>query len=416
MSATTRRSTDVLIVGAGPAGLSAAAGLAPHRPGQVLVVERERAAGGIPRHSNHLGYGIRDMHRFMSGPAYARRLTQQAVWAGAEIHTETMVTAWIEDRTVEVTSPQGRARIEARVIILATGARERPRTARLIPGDRPAGVYTTGQLQNLVHLHHRAPGTRAVIVGAELVSWSAAMTLREAGCKTALMTSLHPRPEAYAAFTVPGRLALRIPVATRTRLTQIIGRGRVNAVEIEDLDNHERRTVACDTVVFTGDWIPDHELARSAGLEIHPGTHGPLVDTRQATSRLGVFAIGNLTHPVDTADVAALDGQAVAQHVLKYLEPNGQDTAERGTRIEAGSGLKWITPSILVPGVPPARDRLLAWPHRQTLLPTVTVRDGETTIARRRLPWPASPGRVFRIPTTILPIAKRRGTMTIDVE
>jgi thioredoxin reductase len=404
MSATSRRSTDVLIIGAGPAGLSAAASLAPRRPGQVLVLERERAAGGIPRHSDHLGYGIRDMRRFMSGPAYARRLTQHAVRAGAEIHTETMVTGWVDDHTVEVTSPQGRTQINARVIILATGARERPRTARLIPGDRPAGVYTTGQLQNLVHLHHRSPGTRAVIVGAELVSWSAAITLRDAGCKTALMTSIHPRPEAYAAFTVPGRLALRIPVATRTRLTQIIGRGRVNAVEIEDLDNHERRTVACDTVVFTGDWIPDHELARSAGLEIHRGTRGPLVDTRQATSRSGVFAIGNLTHPVDTADVAALDGRAVAQHVLRHLERNGHETAE------------WITPGILVPGVQPARDRLLAWPHRHTLMPTVTVRDGETTIARRRLPWPASPGRVFRIPTAILPIRKCGGTMTIDVE
>jgi hypothetical protein len=190
----------------------------------------------------------------------------------------------------------------------------------------------------------------------------------------------------------------------------------VNAVEIEDLDNHDRRTVACDAVVFTGDWIPDHELARSAGLEMHCGTRGPLVDTRQATSRSGIFAIGKLTHPVDTADVAALDGRAVAQHVLRYLERNGHDTAEGGVRIEAGSGLKWITPGILVPGVQPARDRLLAWPHRQTLMPTVTVRDGETTIARRRLPWTASPGRVFRIPTAILAIAKCGGTMTIDVE
>jgi thioredoxin reductase len=416
MSVTSRRSTDVLIIGAGPAGLSAAASLAPRRPGQVLVLERERAAGGIPRHSDHLGYGIRDMHRFMSGPAYARRLTQQALGAGADIHNETMVTGWVDDHRVEVTSPHGRTTIEAAVIILATGARERPRPARLIPGDRPAGVYTTGQLQNLVHLQHRAPGTRAVIVGAELVSWSAAITLREARCETVLMTSLHSRPEAYAAFTVPGRLALRVPVATRTRVTQIIGRGRVSAVEVENLDTHHRRVVACDTVVFTGDWIPDHELARSAGLEMHRGTLGPVVDSRQATSRPGVFAIGNLTHPVDTADVAALDGRAVAEHVLGCLDGGGHDEPGRGTRIESGSGVKWITPSVLVPGVEPPRGRLLAWPERLTLLPTVTIRDNGTTIARRRLPWPASPGRVFRIPTAILPNATGDGNLTIDVE
>ncbi len=129
-----------------------------------------------------------------------------------------------------------------------------------------------------------------------------------------------------------------------------------------------------------------------------------------------MFAIGNLTHPVDTADVAALDGRAVAKHVLRYLERDGHDTADRGTRIEAGSGLKWITPSILIPGVQPARDRLLAWPHRQILMPTVTIRASGTRIARRRLPWPASPGRVFRIPTAILPTARYGGTMTIDLE
>src|SRR5205823_2521647 len=139
--------------------------------------DREASAGGIPRHSDHPGYGIRDLKRCLSGPAYARRLVTTARNAGAEIQTPKMVTGWVGERTVEATSPHGRQHIHAKTIILATGARERPRPARLIPGDRPAGIYTTGQLQNLVHLHHRTPGTRAVIVGAELVSWSAAMTL-----------------------------------------------------------------------------------------------------------------------------------------------------------------------------------------------------------------------------------------------
>ncbi len=190
----------------------------------------------------------------------------------------------------------------------------------------------------------------------------------------------------------------------------------MSAVEIEDLDTHKRRSVACDTVVFTGDWIPDHELARSTGLEMHRGTRGPVVDSRQATSRPGVFAIGNLTHPVDTADVAALDGRAVATHVLSHLERDGHVQAGHGTRIESGSGLKWITPSVLVPGAEPARGRLLAWPERLTPLPTVTIRDNGTTLARRRLPWPASPGRIFRIPTAILPKAARGGSLTIDVQ
>lgn len=409
-------STDVLIIGAGPAGLTAAATLAPRLTGHVLVLDREAAAGGIPRHSDHPGYGIRDLKRFLSGPAYARRLVTTARNAGAEIQTQTMVTGWAGERTVEATSPHGRQHIHAKAIVLATGARERPRPARLIPGDRPAGVYTTGQLQNLVHLHHRTPGTRAVIVGAELVSWSAAMTLREAHCQPILMTSAHPAPEAYAAFTIPGRLALKIPVATRTRITRIIGQGRVSAVEIENLDTHARRTIDCDTVIFTGDWIPDNELARAANLQIDPNTRGPLIDTRQATTSPGVFAIGNITHPVDTADVAALDGQAVAHHVLAHL--HGQPTATpSGPTIQPGQHLKWITPGILNPIAQPPRNRLLAWPQNHINLPTVTITQDGTKLARRRLPWPASPGRVFRIPSSLLANANRQGgAITIELE
>lgn len=407
---------DVLIIGAGPAGLTAAAAVAPQITGRVLVLEREATGGGIPRHSDHPGYGIRDLHRCISGPAYARRLISNAQAAGAELQTETMVTGWADDHTVETTSPTGRRQIHSPAIVLATGARERPRPARLIAGDRAAGTYTTGQLQNLVHLR-QTPGTRAVIVGAELVSWSAAMTLRGAGCETVLMTSIHPKPESYAAFSIPGRYALGIEVATRTRVARVIGHGRVSAIEIEHLDTHARRTIDCDTVIFTGDWIPDNELARAAGLDIDPNTRGPVVDTRQATSRPGVFAIGNLNHPVDTADVAALDGRAVAHQVLAYLRNPSANTADQGPRILPGRGLKWVTPGLLHAGVSAPRRRLLSWPTTQTRFPTVVITQDTCQIARRRLPWPASPGRVFRIPTTLLNAVDPAGSsITIDLD
>lgn len=395
-------STEVLIIGGGPAGLTAAATLAPRLRGEVLVLDRESTAGGIPRHSDHPGYGIRDMKTFISGPAYARRLVDSAIAAGASVRTKIMVTGWAAERTVETTSPEGRQRITARAIILATGARERPRAARLIPGDRPSGIYTTGELQNLVHLYQRRPGTHAVIVGAELVSWSAALTLRQANCRPVLMTSTYRRPESYAAFSIPGRLALRVPVATRTRVVRIVGKGRVQAVELENLDTGIRRTVACDTVVVTGDWIPDHELARAADLEMDPNTRGPLVDATQTTSTSGIFAIGNLVHPVDTADIAALDGRAVAAPVMSYLHGRHSETAA-GTRILPGSHLKWISPGILTPAGKPPRGRLLSWPRQHISFPAVTVTQGGRTLVRRRVPWPASPGRVFRIPVSLLP-------------
>ncbi|MFF4790323.1 NAD(P)/FAD-dependent oxidoreductase [Streptomyces sp. NPDC001276] len=392
---------DVLIIGGGPAGLTAAAELAGRRAGRVLVVDREQDAGGIPRHSDHTGYGLRDLRRVMTGPAYARHLVRQATRAGAEIRTRTMVTGWADEDTVDVTSPDGRYRIRPRAIVLATGARERPRTARRIPGDRPHGVYTTGQLQNLVHLHHQPVGKRAVIVGGELVSWSAAVTLREAGCTPALMVSQYPKAESYAAFNAAGRTVLRVPVATRTRVTRVIGKGRCQAVEIEHLDTGRRRTVACDTVVFTGDWIPDHELARSAGITLDEGTLGPLTDTALRTSRPGVFAAGNLLHPVDTADVAALDGRHVAQQVVHHL--NGEDRPAEGVRLTADAPFRWVAPQILRPNDPaPARGRLLLWTDEFVRFPKVTVRQDGRTLARRTLAWPAAPGRVFRVPAGLL--------------
>ncbi|WP_027944505.1 NAD(P)/FAD-dependent oxidoreductase [Amycolatopsis taiwanensis] len=405
-TARTRLTPAVAIVGAGPAGLRAAQELAPVLPGEVLVLDREQQAGGIPRHCAHPGFGIRDLHRFHRGPDYARRMVSGAERAGAVIRTSAMVTGWSPDGALEVTSPDGLFEVHPEAVVLATGARERPRPARMVPGDRPDGVYTTGQLQNLVHLHHRHVGSRAVIVGSELVSWSAVLTLREAGCATVLMTSEYPKPEAYAVFSVPGKLALRTPVRARTKVTRILGKHRVEAVEIEDLDTGRRTTVPCDTVVFTGDWIPDNELVRATGLELDPATLGPVVDTGLRTERPGVFAAGNMLHPVDTADVAALDGKHVAATVLEYLRGDRRPL-EKGIRIVADAPLRWVAPTMYRPGDRrPARDRYLAWVDEYVPFPRVVATQGAQVIAEKRLMWPAAPGRVFRIPGDLLDAAR----------
>ena len=395
----------VAIVGGGPAGLTAATTLRRLGIESVLVLEREQQAGGIPRNSDHTGYGVRDLRTVLTGPAYAERLVRQARDWRVDIRTASTVTDWADDRSLMVTSPEGRLRVDAQAVVLATGARERPRSARVVPGDRPSGVLTTGQLQNLVHGRHERSGgqvgVRAVVVGAELVSWSAVLTLREAGCATAMMTTEHQRAESYAAFTIPGRSLLRVPVSRRTRVTRIVGRERVEAVEVTRLDTGQSMTVPCDTVVFTGDWIPDGELARLRGLDMDRGSRAPLVDTALRTSLDGVFAAGNLLHPVDTADVAALDGRHVAAQVLAYLAAPSWPV--EGTRLVAGEGFAWIAPGVVRLGdPPPARSRLLLWPTAHRSVARVVVRQDDAVLARRVLPWAASPGRVFRVPWGLL--------------
>ena len=398
---TTAITVPVVIVGAGPAGLRAAQELAPHVDGEVLVLDREAEPGGVPRHSDHPGYGMRDLGRFLSGPAYARRLVDSATHAGAHLRTRAMVTGWADERTLEVTSPEGRQTISAQAVVLATGARERPRAARWIPGDRAGGVLTTGELQQLVHLEHLPVGTRAVIVGAELVSWSAALTLRQAGVDTVALLTEHPRPDAYAMFSVPGRLFFRTRVRTSTTLVRVIGHGRVSGVEVEHTETGAREVIACDTVVFTGDWIPDHELARSAGIPLDPGTLGPSVDTALRTERPGVFAAGNVLHAVDTADVAALDGAHVARSVLAHL--HGATAPTTAVRLVADAPFRWVSPSLMRPGDPaPARERLLLWTDQLARSPRVVARQGGRVLNTMRVTWPAAPGRVFRVPWSLL--------------
>ena len=413
MTAHTR--VPVLVVGGGPAGLRAATELAPRVDGTVLVLDREAELGGVPRHSDHPGYGMRDLRRFLSGPAYARRLAAGAQKAGARLRARSTVTGWADERTVEVTSPEGRTAITADAIVLATGARERARAARWIPGDRPAGVLTTGELQQMVHVEHLPVGRRAVVVGAELVSWSAVLTLLEAGVETAALVTHYPRPDSYAAFSVPGRLALGAPVRTETRVVRVLGHGRVTGVEVEHLPTGRREVLDCDTVVFTGGWIPDHELFRSAGIALDPATRGPRVDMALRTDRAGVFAAGNVVHPVDTADVAALGGAHVAGAVLAHL--HGATPPGGEVRIVAEAPLRWVAPSVLRPGDPaPSRGNLSLWTDELRHRPVVEARQDGRVVGRVRTAWPAAPGRVFRVPFGVLAHARPgRGDVTLTL-
>ena len=317
---------DVLIVGAGPAGLAAATELRRLAVGEVLVVDREQQPGGVPRHSAHTGYGLRDLHRVLTGPAYARSYAEAAARAGAQIRAAVTVTGWAGNRCATLTSAAGIETVSARAVLLATGCRERPRPARLVPGDRPAGVMTTGELQQRVYLHGgRLPG-RAVVVGAEHVSFSAMLTLAHAGADVVALVTDLPRQQSYAAFALAALARWRVPVWASTAVRRVEGRERLTAVQLADLRTGAARRVECDTLVFTGDWIPDHELARAAGIAIDPGTRGPAVDTCLETSVRNVFAAGNLVHAAETADVAALGGIHAARHIAAALRA-GQGVA-----------------------------------------------------------------------------------------
>jgi thioredoxin reductase len=345
----------VLVVGGGPAGLAAAVELR-RQLATVAVVEREVSLGGIPRHTRHSGYGLRDLHRVMSGPEYAARYAALAERARVELHVSTTATDWSPDGGIITTSPSGIVRWAPRAVLLATGCRERPRAARLVPGDRPSGVLTTGSLQQFADLFHLPVGGRAVVVGAEHVSFSAVHTLTAHGVSVAAVVTGQPRPQTYAVLRTLTAGRHRVPVHSSTDVVAVHGTDRVSAVELADRRSGARWSIACDTVVFTGDWVPDHELARRRPVAM--AGPFPSVDQWLRTSSPGVFAAGNLVHAAETADVAALGGRQAARSITRYLA----DGAWPGPGIDmvASDPMLWVHPARLTStSERPARGRLL---------------------------------------------------------
>ncbi|MFE2933453.1 FAD-dependent oxidoreductase [Streptomyces sp. NPDC059278] len=386
------RTVDVLVVGGGPAGLGAGAELAASGAGRVEILEREQTAGGIPRHCRHGGFGGRAIGRGgATGPAYARSCVAAAERAGAVLRTGVTVTGWAGPLTVDTTAPTGLERITARAVVLATGARERPRSARLVPGSRPPGVYTTGELQQAVHLYRQRIGTRAVVVGDGPIGRAAADTLRSAGVDVVAMVSDRPVPR----LTTLTRTGERTPVLDRTTVTALTGRERLTGVLVRHHDGRTA-TLRCDTVVFTGDWIPDHELARRGEITLDPGTRGPAYDASHRTDRTGVFAVGNLLHGVESAGVALAEGRAVAAPVLRHLTAGEWPTGRPSVAV--ASPLRWIAPNLVGPaGDLPLRGRLTLRTDRRLTAPLLVVRQDGRELHRQRLLLPAVPDRPFHL-------------------
>jgi NADPH-dependent 2,4-dienoyl-CoA reductase/sulfur reductase-like enzyme len=339
---------DVIIIGGGPAGLAAATRLGELGHRDVVVLERESETGGVPRHCGHTGFGLSEFRRLLHGPDYARRLTGAV--GEAELRTSTTATRLLPGGEVEVATPSGPRRLSARAVLIALGARETPRSARLVSGTRPWGVLTTGALQQLVYLARAKPFERAVIVGTELVSFSAILTLRHAGITPVGMIEEHSRITARRPGDWIARTMFGVPVWTETRLVAIHGRRRVEAVEIERAGRRER--IACDGVVFTGRFVPEAALLADSHLEVDAATGGPSIDQHWRCSDPAFFAAGNLLRPIETAATAWREGRAAAEAIAAALAGR-LPTPERELRIGWSAPIRYVYPQRLsLPGWP----------------------------------------------------------------
>jgi thioredoxin reductase len=376
------RHVDVLVVGAGPAGLALAARLAAGGAGRVEVLERERQAGGVPRHCRRRGF---------DGPGFARRQVEAAVRAGASVRTGVTALGWAGPLALSTVSPAGPETITAGAVVLATGARERPRGARLVAGTRPAGVFTTGELQQAVHLYGQYIGSRAVVVGAEAVSYAAVDTLLGAGADAVAMVTDLGRHQGGRTRGAISRLARGIPLLTHATVTELRGHGRLSGVTLRHHDGRTRH-LDCDTVVFTGDFVPDHELARRGGLDLDLGTRGPAVDGAFRTSREGVFAIGNVLHAVESATAVAREGVRAAHHVRDHLTGAVRPPT---VPLLVAPPLRWVAPNRLAP--PMTYGPFVLRTAEFLARPVLTVTQDDRVLHRQRLITTAVPNRPVRM-------------------
>lgn len=333
---------EVIIIGSGPAGLAAATVLAQARR-RVLVLEREAEAGGIPRQCGHSPYGLREFKRLLRGPDYAARLRDSALRAGATIRTGTTVTGLRPGGVVEISDDSGLAILAAKAVLLATGVRETSRAARLIGGDKPGGVLSTGALQGMVYLNHQTPFRRPVILGTELVAFSALLTCRHAGIAPVAMIEPNARITARSPLLSLARL-MRVPVYLGSDIAQIHGRAQVEGVTLSTPNG--MLDLSADGVIVTGGFRPDTMLLRGSFLDLDPASGGPVIDNWGRLSDPAYFAAGNILRGVETAGWCWAEGGRTARAILSALE--GRLPRQGGVRLSLGHpALRLAVPQII---------------------------------------------------------------------
>jgi NADPH-dependent 2,4-dienoyl-CoA reductase/sulfur reductase-like enzyme len=397
---------EVLVVGGGPAGLAAATELA--RAGRrVTVLEREAEVGGIPRHCGHYPLGLREFHRLLRGPDYAARLRAAALDAGVTLRAGTTVTALRPGGVLEITDDTGPATLSARAVLLATGVRETSRAARLIGGDKPGGVLSTGALQGMVYLNHQRPFQQPVILGTELVAFSALLTCRHAGIKPLAMIEPGSRITARSPAIWLARL-MGVPVRLRTGIAAIHGRARVESVTLTTPIGTE--DLATDGVIVSGDFRPDAALLRGSHLAVDPAAGGPVIDCWGRLSDPAYFAAGNLLRGVETAGWCWAEGRRTARAMLATLD--GRLPAPRGHRLVlAHPALGLAVPQIIDSAPPDAPyDRLQIRLRRATKGRLCLMQDGRTLVSAR---LDGLPERRLSLP---LPAALGTGTLTLAIQ
>lgn len=413
---------DVLVVGAGPAGMAAAIAAWEAGVENLLVLEREQNMGGILRQCIHNGFGLHRFKEELTGPEYAQRDIDKVLELGIEVRTGTTVLSVDENRFVTAVSREhGVQLFEAGAIILAMGCRERPRGALATPGTRCAGIYSAGTAQKFVNLEGYMPGKRVVILGSGDIGLIMARRMTLQGAKVLACVELMPYSSGLNRNIVQCLQDYDIPLYLSHTVIDIQGRERLSGVTVAQVDEKRQpipgteKHFDCDTLLLSVGLIPENELTQQAKVEMSPLTQGAVVDDTLQTSREGIFACGNVLHVHDLVDFVSAESFKAGKAAAEYVQ--GKKREGHFVSLKDGDGVRGVVPQrLLVPAGEAQPVQIMFRPAGVYENATVRVMDGEREVMKmkKRIFTPGEMAELILKPEQIKGLSG--GDVTVQIE
>lgn len=318
---------EVVIIGAGPAGLAAAISCKENGLIDILILERDERLGGVLNQCIHNGFGLHYLKEELTGPEYAQYFIDLINEKNIEYLLNTMVVDINKNKEISFVNKEGYTTIKAKSIILAMGCREKPRGALSIPGFRPAGIYSAGTAQKLINIDGLEVGKEIVILGSGDIGLIMARRLTLEGCHVNCVCEIMPYSTGLKRNIVQCLDDYNIPLYLKHTIVNIKGKRRVEGVTIAEVDDNRNpikgteKDYKCDTLLLSCGLLPENELSKKIGVELSDITTGAIVDNNLQTNIEGVFACGNVLHVHDLVDNVTKEaikaGKSAAEYVLK---------------------------------------------------------------------------------------------------
>lgn len=344
-------SYPVVVVGGGPAGLAAAISAKKNGAEQVLVVERENRLGGILKQCIHAGFGLQYFGDELTGPEYAERFAVMAKEAGIEFLLDTTALE-IKEQTLVCVNTQGILNIHFGALVLAMGCRERTRANLVIPGSRPAGIYSAGTAQKLINIYGHKIGKEIVILGSGDIGMIMARRLSLGGAKVKAVVEIMPYLAGLARNKAQCLDDFDIPLLLSHTVVDITGVDRVESVTIAPVDDKRQpimdkaEVIPCDTLLLSVGLIPENELTRSAEVTLSGITKGAVVNQYKQTDKPYIFACGNVLHVNDLVDHVSHESEDAGKFAALYAA--GKLAECDNVDVVAGDGVRYVCPQKMV--------------------------------------------------------------------